>query len=137
MPSLEQSLQPLKPPQKKKLNQDAKEILASRHLLDFLELDGGGRWQRAKHLELICAKLEESEAATQGAGCCDRAIFCLPPRGGNPDSEVILSTYAADLSYDFSRIARETLREWGPPLWGTSVSTDSSSVSKWGIKGHR
>lgn len=153
MPSLEQSLQPLKPPQKKKLNQDAKEILASRHLLDFLELDGGGRWQRAKHLELICSKLEEIEGAARGEGGCDRAIFCLPPRGGksevsskkfpawylgrNPDSEVILSTYAADLSYDFSRIARETLREWGPTLWGTSVSTDSSSVSKWGIKGHR
>lgn len=153
MPSLEQLLQPLKPRQKRGLERKAKEVLASRHLLDFLELDGGGRWQRAKHLELICAKLEEIEAATRGEGGCDRAIFCLPPRGGksevsskkfpawylgrNPDSEVILSTYAADLSYDFSRIARETLREWGPTLWGTSVSTDSSSVSKWGIKGHR
>lgn len=153
MPNLEQLLQPLRPQQKRKLEQDSRRILASRHLLDFLELDGGGRWQRARHLELICSKLEELEGAARGEGGCDRAIFCLPPRGGksevcskkfpawflgrNPDSEVILSTYAAELSYDFSRIARETLREWGPTLWGTAVAEGSSSVSKWGISGHR
>ena len=150
MPNLDKLL---KPQQKKNLHQKAREVLASRHLIDFLELDGAGRWQRARHLELICRKLEELEAAARGDGGCDRAIFCLPPRGGksevcskkfpafclgrNPEFEIILSTYAAELSYDFSRIARATLREWGPSLWGIRVSDESSSVSKWGIKGHR
>jgi predicted phage terminase large subunit-like protein len=150
MPSSEPSL---RPPQKRSLNLKARQILASRHLLDFLELDGAGRWQRANHLERLCSKLEELEGAARGEGGCDRAIFCLPPRGGksevcskkfpawclgrNPDFEIILSTYAADLSYDFSRIARSTLREWGKPLWDVAVSEESSSVSKWGISGYR
>jgi len=144
---------PLSSRQKTGINRRAREILASRHLLDFLELDGGGRWKRAHHLELITSKLEELEAAARGEGGRDRAIFCLPPRGGksevcskkfpafalgrNPDFEIILSTYAAELSYDFSRIARDTLREWGPRLWNTRVSGDSASVAKWSIEGHR
>lgn len=139
--------------QKTAINLDARMEMASRHLVDFLELDGGQRWKRARHLELITSKLEELEAAARGEGGPDRAIFCLPPRGGksevcskkfpawvlgrNPDFEIILSTYAAELSYDFSRIARDTLREWGPALWGTKVSEGSSSVAKWSIEGHR
>ena len=57
--------------------------------------------------------------------------------GRNPDKEIIISSYAADLAYDFSRIARNTFREWGPKLWGLNLADDSGAVGRWGIQGRR
>jgi len=116
-------------------------------LLDFIELDGRDNWQRAPHLEILCTKLEAVER-----GDIRRLMVFLPPRSGksevtskkfpawylgrHPDREIILASYAADLAYDFSRIARETLSEWGH-LWGVALSGDSSAVKRWGIEAHR
>ena len=116
-------------------------------LLDFIELDGRDNWQRAPHLEILCSKLEAVER-----GDIKRLMVFLPPRSGksevtskkfpawylgrHPDREIILASYAADLAYDFSRIARETLSEWGY-LWGVSLAGDSSAVKRWGIEAHR
>ena len=116
-------------------------------LLDFIEQDGRGNWQRAPHLEILCSKLEAVER-----GDINRLMVFLPPRSGksevtskkfpawylgrHPDREIILASYAADLAYDFSRIARETLSEWGH-LWGVALSGDSSAVKRWGLDGHR
>ncbi len=57
--------------------------------------------------------------------------------GRNPNNEIIISSYAADLAYDFSRIARNTFREWGPRLWSLALADDSGAVGRWGIQGHR
>lgn len=57
--------------------------------------------------------------------------------GRNPNNEIIISSYAADLAYDFSRIARNTFCEWGPKLWNLNLADDSSAVGRWGIQGHR
>ena len=57
--------------------------------------------------------------------------------GRNPDKEVIVSSYSADLAYDFSRIARNTFREWGPKLWGLSLAGDSGAVGRWGVRDYR
>lgn len=121
---------------------------ARRNLAWFIEYDGRGSWQPAPHLELLCAKLEAVER-----GEIKRLMVFMPPRHGksevvskkfpawflgrNPDEEIILTSYAAELAYDFSRIARDTLREWGPRLWDVSVAQDSSAVGRWGIQGHR
>jgi predicted phage terminase large subunit-like protein len=99
-------------------------------------------------LERLCNALEAVER-----GELDRLMVFMPPRHGksevcskkfpawylgrNPDKEIILSSYAADLAYDFSRIARDTLRERGTELWGVKVSSDSSAVGRWGIEGKR
>jgi len=53
--------------------------------------------------------------------------------GRNPGKEIILSSYAADLAYDFSRIARDTLRERGE-LWNVGVASDSSAVGRWVLR---
>ncbi|HHW26240.1 MAG TPA: phage terminase large subunit [Firmicutes bacterium] len=123
--------------------EDAKNDLAW-----FLEYDGRGAWQPAPHLNLLCEKLEAVER-----GEIKRLMVFMPPRHGksevvskkfpawflgrNPDKEIIISCYAADLAYDFSRIARNTFAEWGPRLWNLELADDSSAVGRWGIKGHR
>jgi predicted phage terminase large subunit-like protein len=122
--------------------------LARRRLADFLEYDSRGAWRRARHLERLCHALESVER-----GEIDRLMVFMPPRHGksevcskkfpawyegrNPDKEIIICSYAADLAYDFSRIARDTLRERGPELWEIKVSSDSSAVGRWGIEGKR
>ncbi len=97
---------------------------------------------------MLCEKLEAVER-----GEITRLIITMPPRHGksevttkkfpawflgrNPEKEVILSAYGADLAEDFSAIARDTLKQWGPELWGVFLSNASSSVKKWGISGYR
>lgn len=121
---------------------------ARNNLSWFIEYDGRGAWQPAKHLELLCEKLEAVER-----GELLRLMVFMPPRHGksevvskkfpawflgrNPDKEIIISSYSADLAYDFSRIARNTFREWGPKLWDLELADDSGAVGRWGIKGHR
>lgn len=129
-------------------NKAVRAELARRRLVDFMEYDSRGAWRRARHLERLCHALESIER-----GEIDRLMVFMPPRHGksevcskkfpawylgrNPGKEIILSSYAADLAYDFSRIARDTLRERGPELWGVKVSSDSSAVGRWGIEGKR
>ena len=120
---------------------------AKSNLAWFMEYDGRGLWQPAEHLELLCNKIEAVER-----GEIRRLMVFLPPRHGksqvvskkfpawylgrNPDKEIIISSYSAELAYDFSRIARNTFREWGPKLWGLQLAGDSGAVGRWGIEGH-
>ena len=111
-----------------------------------MEYDTKYKWKRAKHLELLCDKLEEIEQ-----GRLKRLMVFMPPRHGksevvskkfpawylskNPDKEIILSSYAADLAYDFSRIARNTLKDRGS-IFGKELASDSSAIKNWNIAGH-
>lgn len=86
-------------------------------------------------------------------GDIPRLIITMPPRHGksevsskkfpawflgrNPEKEIIISSYGADLAYDFSRLARETFREWAPDLFGVELAKESGAVGRWGISGHR
>ena len=127
-------------------SREAKRELSRRHLSHFLEYDSDYKWMRAKHLELICEKLEAVEN-----GELKRLMVFLPPRHGksevvskkfpawylgkNPNKEIILSSYAADLAYDFSRIARNTLRD-NADLFDVSLANDSSAIKNWNIEGY-
>lgn len=104
-------------------------------------------WMPAQHLVELCRVLEAVEC-----GELRRVMVFMPPRHGksevvskkfpawylgrNPDKEIILSSYSGDLAFDFSRIARNTLRDWGY-LWDVSIAQDSGAVARWGIQGHR
>jgi len=57
--------------------------------------------------------------------------------GRNPDKEIIISSYSAELAFDFSRIARDTFKEWGPKIFGVEISKTLSSVERWGLQDHR
>jgi len=126
---------------------------AKRCLIDFIELDGAPFWQRAKHLELLCAKLEAIERGAKGySNGLRRLIVTLPPRAGksyvisrkfpawflarNPDIEVALATYGAELAMDHSEVARETFKEWGPTLWNVSLNDKSQAKNKWKVANH-
>ena len=120
---------------------------AKRHLKDFLLYDGRGAWQDAKHLSLLCDKLEAVER-----GEIKRLMVFMPPRHGkseiiskkfpawflgrNPEKEIIISSYSADLALDFSRIARNTLREHADSF-NVNVARDSAAVGRWGLEGTR
>ncbi|KEO81047.1 phage terminase large subunit [Tumebacillus flagellatus] len=121
---------------------------ARRRLPRFLAYESAGNWKTARHLELLCTKLEAVER-----GDIRRLMIFMPPRHGksevtskkfpawylgrNPDKEVIISSYSADLAYDFSRISRDTLAEWGPKLWEVDVAEGNEGVKAWGIEGTR
>jgi len=122
---------------------------ARRHLCDFLEYDSGyssekGRynWNRAQHLEMLAEKLEQIEK-----GNLRKLMVFMPPRHGksemvskkfpawylgrNPNNEIILSSYTADLAYDFSEIARNTVRRCGGDVFGKELSSQASAKKKW------
>lgn len=121
---------------------------ARQNLAFFMEYSSRGLWRPAPHLDLLCAKLEAVER-----GECQRLMVFCPPRHGksevvsrgfpcwflgrNPDKEVMVASYSADLAFDFSRRARNTFREWGPKLWNVTLASDSSAVEHWELAGHR
>ncbi|MDD4988735.1 MAG: phage terminase large subunit [Candidatus Izemoplasmatales bacterium] len=123
-------------------------LLANIDLAAFIQRASGGAWDRADHLDLLCHALEAVER-----GDIRRVIVTMPPRHGksevvskhlpawylglHPDREVILTSYSAELAQDHSRVAREVLREQGPPVFGVSVAQDSAAVNRWGVEGHR
>lgn len=134
--------------QKKTVAEQARREMAKRSLSLFLQYESLGVWKSAKHLDLLCGKLEAVER-----GELHRLMVFMPPRHGksevvskklpawflgrNPNKEVIISSYSADLAYDFSRIARDTLKEWGPGIFGVEVARGNSGVTRWGIEGTR
>jgi predicted phage terminase large subunit-like protein len=127
-------------------------VKAREHLINFMELDGAPRWQRARHLELLCSKLEQLELAVRNQGGIKRLIVTMQPRGGkseviskkfpvwflgrNPDEEVVLATFGAELAQDHSTIARDTFAEWAPQLWGLHLSDKSQAKAKWKVADH-
>lgn len=122
--------------------------LARDSLAFFMEYESNGQWQPAPHLTLLCEKLQAVER-----GEIKRLMVFTHPRTGkseciskkgpswilgrHPDWEIILTSYAAELTEDHSRIARDTLKEWGPKLWGITVAKESAAVNRWGIAKHR
>ena len=121
-----------------------RKLLSNVDLAYFLEYTSRGQWKRARHLDLLCRKLEAVER-----GEIKRLIVTMPPRHGksevttkhfpawylgkHPDHEVMITSYGADLAQDFSRIDRDVIKEYGKELFGISLSRDSSAVDRWGI----
>ncbi|MCP4570576.1 MAG: hypothetical protein GY841_23575 [FCB group bacterium] len=114
-------------------------------LVEFMEYEGRGQWQRERHLEILCNKLEQV-----AAGWIPRLMVFMPPRHGKsevcskkfpawylpkyPDNYIMITSYSADLAFDFSRIARDTLineRELFP-----MVNVSTKAVKHWTIEGH-
>jgi len=132
--------------------ENVKEKTAAKdNLREFMIYDGQGRWMPASHLDLLCAKLQQVSEDT-AKGIPHRLIITMPPRhgkseviskkfpswhvGNNPEHEIILASYAADLAYDHSRIARATLHDH-KALFDVDIAKDSSAVGRWGIQGYR
>lgn len=104
-----------------------------------------------RHTHAICAEIQKAVDAIEQGGTY-YAIISLPPRHGksdqasrragpwfllrNPDCEVILATYAAEISEGFSREARKCFTE-AAPTYGVKLSTELNQVGAWAIDGHK
>ena len=51
--------------------------------------------------------------------------------GRHPDRHVILGSHEADFAASHGRFARDVLTEWGPTLFGVSVSQASAAAGRW------
>lgn len=57
--------------------------------------------------------------------------------GARPDDRVILVSYESTFAETWGRKARDTMNEWGGPIFGLEVNQRSSAAARWDIKGHR
>ena len=113
----------------------------------YMELVYHGRWQRARHLDLLCDVLEEVER-----GDLTRLIITMPPRHGksmtvtesfpswfigrNPDRRVIEVSYGSELAQKFGLSNRRKVEEFGMDIFGIRVSSENASKTNWGLVGH-
>lgn len=132
---------------KELLKREAQKELARRNLIDFLVYDGRGNYKTPKHINFICDKVQQAFE-----GKIKRLIISIPPRHGKseittkkapawfmgkyPNDELIMASYSQEMINDFSRIARNTLREH-EEVFGVQLATDKQSVNEWGLQGTR
>lgn len=104
-----------------------------------------------KHTKALIAELQVA-ADTVEKGGRFYGVVNMPPRHGksdvtsrrfpawymarNPDHEVILVTYGANLSEDLSLDVRKCFTEVGPKF-GLHLSTERNQIGAWRIEGHR
>ena len=107
-----------------------------------------GFWKTARHLELICNKLEQVEQ-----GKIKKLMIFMPPRHGksmsvtetfpswfigrNPSRRVIEVSYGSDLAQKFGRANRQKLEEYGKKVFNIEISSVNASSTNWGIQGQR
>lgn len=100
------------------------------------------RWRTEKFHAYVSSKLVDVSA-----GRIKRLILSVPPRHGKstlashiypawhlgnfPSQRIILCGYEAQFAASWGRKARDVLEEYGPALFGVSVSPASSSASAW------
>ena len=72
------------PAKRKYLGSNARIALAKRHYADYVQYVHMGRWKRARHLDLVCEKLESiMEGKTK------RLMIFMPPRHGKSMTVVL------------------------------------------------
>jgi predicted phage terminase large subunit-like protein len=103
-----------------------------------------GRWKYHRHLQILDQAIVECVHQYDG-----RLIVEMPPRHGKsetvshytppwflgcfPDKRVGLASYEHDFASLWGRKSRDVLQEWGPELYGVTVSDDSSAVDRWDV----
>jgi predicted phage terminase large subunit-like protein len=110
----------------------------------YVEYVHHGRWKGARHLDLLCQKLEEVER-----GELSRFIVTMPPRHGKsitvtetfpswfigrrPHRRVIEVSYGNSFAKKFGRANRRKIEEFGRELFGVEVARENRSVTNWGL----
>ncbi len=114
----------------------------------YLELVHRGRYRPAQHTRFIAEHLTQVERGT-----LKRLMIFLPPRhsksmtvsesfpsyfiGRDPDRRVILTSYGDSLARRFGKANRDKLDDFGKRLFNINIDSNNSSVTNWGIEGHR
>ena len=132
------------PAKRKYLGSNARIALAKRHYADYVQYVHMGRWKRARHLDLVCEKLESIiEGKTK------RLMIFMPPRHGksmtvtetfpsfylgkNPEKRVIEISYSGDLAQQFGKRNRDKVEEFGPALFGHTISQVQATKTNWNL----
>ena len=132
------------PAKRKYLGSNARIALAKRHYADYVQYVHMGRWKRARHLDLVCEKLESiMEGKTK------RLMIFMPPRHGksmtvtetfpsfylgkNPEKRVIEISYSGDLAQQFGKRNRDKVEEFGPALFGHTISQVQATKTNWNL----
>lgn len=136
-------------------SQQVKVEKARRHQLDFMRFC----WQKTtpfligQHTRAICEEIDQAiEQYRNGEstfliikvpfrhGKSDIASRYLSARfhGLFPDEEVLLATYAAELSYDFSRFSRHLIQseQYQQVFPGIRLSREATAVQHWELEDH-
>jgi len=124
----------------------AKQELARRKYIDYLEYIYPN-YTRTNFNEHIAMKIDQ--LVIDGG---KRYMFFLPPRHGksytitkslpayflmkNPDKEVMLTSYGADLSADFGKANRDIFKAFAPDLSGHFINDKKQGVLSWEVKDH-
>lgn len=119
-------------------------LLAISSPAGFAHHVSGGRWKPARHLLLISDALVDI-----AAGRLTRLIVTLPPRHGKsslisqyfpawylglyPNRRILLASYEASFAASWGRRARDVLTQWGPSLFGVTVSDVTSAQDEWEV----
>ena len=118
--------------------------MARRYYADYVQYVHMGRWKRARHLDLVCEKLESIiEGKTK------RLMIFMPPRHGksmtvtetfpsfylgkNPEKRVIEISYSGDLAQQFGKRNRDKVEEFGPALFGHTISQVQATKTNWNL----
>jgi predicted phage terminase large subunit-like protein len=102
------------------------------------------------HTNAILKELDAGASVVEDGGCY-RVIVCVPPRHGksdavsrrfppwflmrNPNWDVILASYSADLTADFAKEARRNYRDMAPWIVGNTVDARNARWHSWGPQG--
>jgi predicted phage terminase large subunit-like protein len=121
--------------------------LARRDGMEFACLASRGRYQPARHLDLLWSRLKN---LTVFGGNVETLLVWMPPRhskstslsrylpawflGKNPDKSVILAAHTASLANKWGRRVRDTLNDYGPQVFGVRISRDSGAVADWEVE---
>ena len=130
---------------RRELARQARLEQARRHYVNYVELVHHGKWERARHLALVCDKIPDvAKVKTK------RLMIFMPPRHGksmtvtktfpsyflgkNPNKRVIEVSYGEDLAQSFGASNRDKIMEFGQELFGISVSQVQSKKTNWNIE---
>lgn len=122
--------------------------LAKENYHFYAEYVHKGIFRETRVSQLLAEKLEAVER-----GDIQRLIVTMPPRHGksmtitetfpswflgrSPNKRVIISGYGDSLAQRFGRYNRRKIEEFGEDIFDIKVSRDNSSVTNWGLEGHR
>jgi predicted phage terminase large subunit-like protein len=111
-------------------------------------LASNSTWQYARHLDVLNRRLMDV-----ADGRIRRLLVQMPPRHGKSElvskyfpawylglhheHRIMLASYGDEFSATWGRRSRDILAEWGPKLYGVSVSDASAAANRWDLHKHR
>jgi predicted phage terminase large subunit-like protein len=113
---------------------------------DFAMHASGGRWECARHLDLLNRKLVDLAARR-----ITRLVVSMPPRHGKsffisqyfpawwlgtfPDDPVILASYEADFAATWGRRVQEVVKAHGRSVFGIDLDPRTTAAARWELAG--